>query len=205
MIAGEHAFWQAYADDDTQTMCSNALGYTSSGNIVALSSDPNCQSAFNGGSAAGTSITFGQPMIYQGVLALVPVTGTACGWESPTPPSCGQIPDLSSYMPVSNSETDVADAIKTVIGSWNTGESGWTPDLLVNLKGTWVPIIPIGDPNASNQSDPGDSSTGSSNTGSTEPWTDKDWNETCPSGGCGGVSGLPPVLDGGGLKLSPDN
>jgi len=75
-----------------------------------------------------------------GDLALVDVTGQACGSESPVVGSeCDAqgIPNLSQYLPADDSKTAFSTALATLLTSWDSA-GGWTPDLLAKVNGPGI-------------------------------------------------------------------
>lgn len=207
VVQADLAFWQAYADGDAATACSLAVGLTPEGYLVALDGSllDSCVAWLGAASTSGTSLTIGTPVIDEGI-AMVTVSGVACGTESPTPDGCGTVPDQSSAMPASTQGTDFSDALGAVLGQWFDGAATWQPDVLVDVEDTWHPLLPVAgtspeqppaDPVEPAPNAPGDDQQGQQDA----PWTPQDWQETCPSGGCGGVPGLPPFVPGGGLSF----
>ncbi len=204
VVRADQAFWADYANGDAEGACSRALGYAH-GQVVAMGGVflAECVSSFGAYSPAGTSLTIGRPVVYGDAIALVTSSGRACGAESLTVGSCSTIPDLSEEMPVSASKDDFGAALSGIVTGWSETTGGWSPDVLVKVDGQWHPLLPIADPVAVKPDPPldGVDPPSAPDNQPTRPWTDQDWNDTCASGGCGAVPGLPPFVPGGGLSL----
>lgn len=194
VVQADRAFWVDYTNDDAQGACSRTFGYAH-GQVVSMGGAflTECVSSLGASSPAGTSLTLGDPVVYDNVIALVPVSGQVCGAESTTVGDCSTISGLSEQMPGSASPAAFGAALTTILTNWANNSSGWTPDVLVKVDGVWHPLLNIADPVATGPT--------TDSPPPKQPWTEKDWNDTCASNGCGAVPGLPPFVPGGGLSF----
>ena len=202
VVQADRAFWADYANDNPEGACSGTFGYAD-GHVVSMTGAflNECISSFAAHSSAGTSLTVGSPVVYNDDIALVDVTGRVCGAEASAAGDCATVPELTEDMPDSPTVAGFGRALSTIITTWQTATTGWTPDVLVKVNGTWHPLLPIADPVAATAAAPDPAQPSSGETQATKPWTDQDWNQTCASGGCGAVPGLPPFVPGGGLSF----